>query len=69
MQLIAYLRDINKFIPKKEFINLMIIGDATSNFVFDHHFKLNSSKTTGHTNSKLGTINQHTKDSGDVIML
>ena len=38
----AHLADINKFIPKmSSFFNSMIIGEATSNFVFDHHFKLN----------------------------
>ena len=40
----------------------MIIGNTTSDFVFSDLFKLNFSKTTGHTNSKHGTIDQHTQD-------
>ena len=51
----ALSEDINNMIPKTEiFLNLDIIGDGTSNFVFDRFFKLNSYKTTGDTNSKLG---------------
>ena len=38
-----------------------IIGDATSDFLFDHHFKLNSSETTENTNSKLSNIDLCTK--------
>ena len=58
----AFLRDINGMIPEiKLFFNLRIIGDATSDFVLDRLFKLNTFEITGHTNSKLGIIYQHTK--------
>ena len=43
--------------PKQTlFLNLRIIGNATSHFVLDGLFELNPSETTGHTNSILRMI-------------
>ena len=60
--LMAHLADINEFISKIQLIyNVIVIGDAISDFVFCCFFKLNSSKSAEHTNSKLDTFNQQTK--------
>ena len=43
------------------FLNITIVGDPMSDFVFDCLFKFNSCETTGHINSKLSIIYHHTK--------
>ena len=54
--------DVNNMIYTTEFyLNVGLVGDATSDFVFDRLFKLNCFETTGHTNSKLDIIYDHTK--------
>ena len=45
---------------------LRIVDDTTSNFEFDHQFKLNFSEITGHTNTECGIIYHYTEV--DVIM-
>ena len=54
----ARSEDNNNKIPKKDF-GLEIIGNTTSNFVFDRLFKLYYYTTTECTNIKLATINHH----------
>ena len=63
MQLMALLGNINHMISKAKLrLNVRIIDNITSDFVFDHLFMLNFSNRTGHTNSKqLGIIYHHTK--------
>ena len=63
----AFLGEINDVIIETEFFfNLRVIGNATSDFVFERLFKLRPCETIKCTNIKLGTINYHSVSS--VIM-
>ena len=53
--------DINDMNTKTKFFDFGFIGDASSDFVFEHFFKLNFSETIECTNMKLVTINHHSE--------
>ena len=59
----AHSADIEKLIPEMEFFSILqcLFGLQQAILCFAAFFKLNSFKTTGHTNFKLGTFNQYTK--------
>ena len=60
-QSMAFSGDIDDICSKTKLFNLWMVGDATSDFVFERLFKLNYFETVEHTNSNFSIFYVYTK--------